>query len=89
MRTALVWIFSLILYYLTGRNSEIGEPWYVPESFFILFGFLTMMVDTIIYYSQKMDEEQLTFRSVELPMEDSHDFSIVVESQVVNYHSVN
>ena len=57
MRTVLVWIISLLLFYITHDDS-IGEEWRIPESFFILVGFLVMVSGIWIYYSQKQKEEE-------------------------------
>ncbi len=52
MRTVLVWIFSLAIYYGTG-NTDLGEPWVVPDSFYIMCGFGVMLAGIYVYYSHK------------------------------------
>jgi hypothetical protein len=52
MRTVLVWIFSLAIYYGTG-NTDLGEPWVVPDSFYIMCGFFVMLAGIYVYYSHK------------------------------------
>lgn len=56
LRTVLVWIVALMIFYV-GGNSELGEEWLIPESFFILIGFLVMVAGILLYYSQKGKEE--------------------------------
>ncbi|KAK1735288.1 putative solute carrier family 35 member F6 [Skeletonema marinoi] len=51
MRTLLVWIMGLILFYATG-SSELGEGWYIPGSFFILLSYGVMCVGIFIYYGK-------------------------------------
>jgi len=51
MRTLLVWIMGLILFYATG-SSEVGEGWYIPGSFFILLSYGVMCVGIFIYYGK-------------------------------------
>ncbi len=51
MRTCLVWILGLILFYATG-SSELGEGWYIPGSFFILLSYGVMCIGIFIYYSR-------------------------------------
>jgi len=90
LRTALVWVMSLLMYYTTDGDSNIGEPWYIPESFYVLGGFSIMVFGIIVYYWQKkMEDEQSTFQSVHqdeeedasqpLPQKVSND-SLLVES---------
>ena len=57
-RTILVWVIALLLYYLSGRKDiEIGEQWFMPESFYILLGFFVMVIGITVYYWQKKQEE--------------------------------
>jgi len=49
LRTVLVWIFSLSIYYGTG-NMSLGEPWVIPDSFFIPGGFSVMLSGIYVYY---------------------------------------
>jgi hypothetical protein len=51
MRTLLVWIIGLILFYATG-SSNLGEGWYIPGSFLILLGYAVMCVGIFIYYGK-------------------------------------
>lgn len=44
-----VWIVAVIIYYASG-NEDLGEEWVIPNSLFILGGFLVMMVGIYIYY---------------------------------------
>ncbi len=55
IRTALVWIISLCIFYF-GGNSEFGEAWLVPESYFILLGMMVMSTGITIYYWYKQEE---------------------------------
>mmetsp|Transcript_16062 Transcript_16062/g.21512 ORF Transcript_16062/g.21512 Transcript_16062/m.21512 type:complete len:85 (+) Transcript_16062:5602-5856(+) len=48
-RTVLVWGLGLIIYYVTG-NVELGEKWRLPNSFFVLVGFLIMLYGAYLYY---------------------------------------
>ena len=57
-RTVLVWVLSLLIFYTSG-NSEIGEVWRTPGSFYILLGFFTMTAGILVYYSQKKKEEDI------------------------------
>ncbi|KAL3914822.1 MAG: hypothetical protein SGARI_008329, partial [Bacillariaceae sp.] len=43
VRTLMVWIVGLLIYYLGGNNEHLGEEWIIPDSFFILAGFLVML----------------------------------------------
>ena len=52
LRTALVWIFALIIYYCTG-NKDLGEAWVIPDSFFVLGGFGVIVAGIYFYYSNK------------------------------------
>mmetsp|Transcript_4294 Transcript_4294/g.6288 ORF Transcript_4294/g.6288 Transcript_4294/m.6288 type:complete len:433 (-) Transcript_4294:139-1437(-) len=54
-RTILVWVVSLLLYYL-GNNKQYGEPWLMPESFYTLLGFIVMFVGITVYYWFKTKE---------------------------------
>ncbi|KAL7475922.1 hypothetical protein ACHAW6_001815 [Cyclotella cf. meneghiniana] len=49
LRTCLIWITGLSIYYYTG-NPDLGEEWLVPGSFYILLGFVVMLVGIYIYY---------------------------------------
>lgn len=51
MRTLLVWILGLVVFYATG-GSELGEGWYIPGSFFILLSYGVMCVGIFIYYGK-------------------------------------
>lgn len=51
-RGLLVWLVALIIFYATG-NDELGEPWTIPGSLLILFGFLIMAVGLYVYYRQQ------------------------------------
>jgi hypothetical protein len=51
-RTILVWVLGLVLFYSLG-NNDLGEAWMVPDSFFILFGFLIMLSGIYVYYHNK------------------------------------
>ena len=52
LRTALVWIFGLIMFYASG-NDDIGEPWEIPASFIILFGFGVILFGIKVYYREQ------------------------------------
>jgi len=52
IRTIAVWLLGLILFYALG-NDELGEAWIVPDSFFILAGFLIMLSGIYVYYENK------------------------------------
>ena len=47
----MVWLVGLGIFYL--GNSSIGEEWLVPDSFFILAGFLLMLCGIYVYYENK------------------------------------
>lgn len=49
LRTALVWIFSLLIYYCSD-DKALGEPWLIPDSFFILGGFAVILSGIYVYY---------------------------------------
>lgn len=51
VRTLLVWIMGLIIFYATG-GSELGEGWFIPGSFFILLSYGVMCVGIYIYYGK-------------------------------------
>ena len=51
-RTILVWVLGLLLYYSLG-NNDLGEKWVVPDSFFILGGFMIMLSGIYVYYKHK------------------------------------
>jgi len=50
LRTVLVWVFSLSIYY-GFHNSALGEPWFVPDSFYTLCGFGIMLSGIYVYYT--------------------------------------
>jgi hypothetical protein len=50
LRTALVWVLSLAIYYGTA-NDALGEPWVVPGSFYVLGGFAVILAGIFMYYS--------------------------------------
>ena len=41
-----------------------GEPWYIPESFIILFGFILVFVGVVVYYFYKEEEKKPTAKAV-------------------------
>lgn len=51
IRTALIWIVNLIIFYATG-NPELGEEWFIPDSFYILIGFTVMLSGVYVYYGK-------------------------------------
>ncbi|CAB9500090.1 Chromosome 2 open reading frame 18 [Seminavis robusta] len=51
-RTLLVWVLGLVLFYAVG-DENLGEEWIMPDSFFILGGFLTMLSGIYVYYKHK------------------------------------
>ena len=55
-RTLLVWVVGLVIFYSIGDDT-LGEEWIVPDSFFILGGFLTMLGGIFIYYKSKSLEQ--------------------------------
>lgn len=57
LRTVLVWIITLLIFYL-GGNESMGEAFVVPESLVILAGFAIMVTGIFVYYSQKAMEEK-------------------------------
>jgi drug/metabolite transporter (DMT)-like permease len=50
LRTVLVWIIGLVLYYFTTGDRDLGEEWLMPYSFFILAGFFLMLYGILMYY---------------------------------------
>ena len=57
-RTALVWIMALGIFYV-GGNSDYGEAWYNPESYFILIGLIVMATGIVVYYWYKTEESKI------------------------------
>ena len=61
-RTVLVWVFGLVAYYTSkGDDTVVGEPWLIPDSFFILLAFTVMLVGTHVYYLEQpnqMEQEE-------------------------------
>mmetsp|Transcript_11487 Transcript_11487/g.12795 ORF Transcript_11487/g.12795 Transcript_11487/m.12795 type:complete len:410 (-) Transcript_11487:28-1257(-) len=53
-RTILVWVLALGIFYV-GGNSDYGEAWYIPESFFILIGLIVMSAGIVVYYWYKKE----------------------------------
>jgi len=51
-RTILVWVLGLVLFY-SVHNNDLGEEWVIPDSFFILGGFLIMLSGIYVYYKNK------------------------------------
>jgi drug/metabolite transporter (DMT)-like permease len=71
LRTALVWIISLSIFYF-GGNPDYGEVWLVPESFYIMFGLLVMSTGIIVYYwykkvDHKVESSEVHVGSTEVP----------------------
>ena len=56
-RTVLVWVMALGIFYV-GGNSDYGEAWYNPESYFILIGLIVMASGIIVYYWYKTEESK-------------------------------
>jgi len=56
LRTVLVWIIALCIFYL-GNDSDYGEAWHVPESWYILLGFSVMTSGIVVYYWYKSQEQ--------------------------------
>jgi len=52
LRTALVWIIGLIIFYSTTYD-DLGEEWVMPGSIFILGGFAVMAGGITVYYRNK------------------------------------
>ena len=54
-----VWMVALIIYYSTG-DPDLGEPWTIPGSLFILGGFVIMTGAVYIYYGgiHKLNEKK-------------------------------
>ena len=59
LRTVLVWIIALCIFYL-GNDSDYGEAWHVPESWYILLGFSVMTSGIVVYYWYKSQDDELT-----------------------------
>ena len=51
MRTLLVWIMGLILFYSTG-SSDLGESFDIPGSLLILLGYAVMCLGIFVYYGK-------------------------------------
>lgn len=51
-RTLMVWIVGLIVFYSLG-DDNLGEEWFIPDSFFVLGGFLIMLSGIYVYYKNK------------------------------------
>jgi len=54
LQAFVVWVFALIIYYATGRNGNLGEPWSIPASIIILTGFVFMIIGFYVYYLDKL-----------------------------------
>jgi protein-S-isoprenylcysteine O-methyltransferase Ste14 len=54
LRTVLVWLVALLIFYI-GGNTDYGESWFTPESFYILSGLLVMSAGIGVYYWYKED----------------------------------
>jgi hypothetical protein len=54
LRTVLVWLVALLIFYI-GGNTDYGESWFTPESFYILLGLLVMSAGIGVYYWYKED----------------------------------
>jgi hypothetical protein len=52
LRTALVWVFALAIYYTTA-NDSLGEKWNTPQSFYILASFCIIVFGIATYYRCK------------------------------------
>ena len=70
VRTALVWIFGLVIYYI-GGNNDIGEEWLIPKSFYILICFAVLTMGIFVYYWEKSqdclpEKEQRKLRAVSI-----------------------
>jgi len=50
LRTVLVWVFALTLFYTT-ENDALGEEWIVPQSFYTLAGFSVIITGIYAYYT--------------------------------------
>lgn len=55
-RTVCVWIAALCIHYI-GKNPALGEDWHIPESFYILLGFMVMFIGVVVYYFYKDQEK--------------------------------
>ncbi len=51
VRTCLVWIIGLIIYYASG-DPDLGEEWHVPGSIYVSIGFAVMSVGILTYYGK-------------------------------------
>ena len=49
LRTCLVWAMGLIIFYSTN-NSQLGEEWHIPASFYTLGAFVVMLCGIWAYY---------------------------------------
>ena len=56
LRTVLVWSVALFIFYV-GNDSNYGEAWHNPESFYILLGFSVMTSGIVVYYWYKSQEQ--------------------------------
>jgi hypothetical protein len=50
IRTVLVWVLGLLIFYVANGRRTIGEPWETPKSFLTLLGFFIMLVGIHTYY---------------------------------------
>lgn len=57
LRTVLVWIIALCIFYLGDNSGLYGEAWHDPESFYILLGFVVMTSGIVAYYWYKAQEQ--------------------------------
>jgi hypothetical protein len=56
LRTVLVWSIALFIFYV-GNDSNYGEAWHNPQSFYILLGFSVMTFGIVVYYWYKFQEQ--------------------------------
>jgi len=78
LRTALVWVFGLIIFYSSG-DDDIGEPWEIPASFIILFGFGVILFGIQVYYREKssgVESSGENSHCAEAPSENKGDVSV-------------
>jgi drug/metabolite transporter (DMT)-like permease len=52
-RTILVWFLGLILFYSSDNNEDLGEEWWIPQSFVVLLGFAIMIYGAHLYYNER------------------------------------
>jgi len=88
LRTVLVWIFALLIFYSTRDSSssssgieynDIGEEWIVPDSLYILLGFAIMTFGIVVYYTRNNSSEEK--KNMNKSNDELHDVSTSIRTR--------